>query len=136
MSTPPLHPHERAHFARHGYVILRELLDPETEEALGSAVRQDLGGARSLKGYTGQFRSLTYTLDHSGALLEGLCENAAFAATLADIVDDKPVFTQGVAFALQPDARPGLGWHFGISSFCFTEPDALAFSLWMPFTPI
>lgn len=76
--------------------------------------------------YSNQFVSRTRRL-------KGLLD--ALSGPLSELVQRDIVFTQGIVFELRTGTR-GYRWHFDNLSFCFIRPEDLAFTLWVPLTPI
>ncbi len=129
----PISPDDTEHYFRTGSIVMRQRVDAEALALLQQANDEDFrpedhspAFAPEFDRYSNQFVSRTHRLER---LLDEL------RAPLAALVRRDVVFTQGILFSLRAGTR-GYRWHFDNLSFCFVRPEDLAFTLWIPLTPI
>lgn len=133
VSDPHFSTEDSELYFRTGSILARKLIDPEGIDLLQQANNEDFRPADhsqkfapEFDRYSNQFLSRT---DRLKRLVEDL------HAPLSELVQRDVVFTQGIIFSLNPGTR-GYRWHFDNLSFCFIRPEDLAFTLWIPLTPI
>lgn len=120
-------------YHRTGSFLAKGLLSAEGVALLQQATHEDFRPedhsplfAPEFDRYSNQFVSRTDRLKQALEELRG---------PLSSLVQRDIVYTQGIIFELNPGTR-GYRWHFDNLSFCFIRPEDLAFTLWVPLTPI
>lgn len=120
-------------YHRTGSFLAKSLLDADHISLLQQASNEDFRAEDHSPLFAPEFDRYSNQFVTRTDRLKGMLD--ALRAPLSTLVQRDIVFTQGIIFALNPGTR-GYRWHFDNLSFCFIRPGDLAFTFWVPLTPI
>ena len=124
---------EKQFFSENGFIKIKQLLTKEAVNKLRKLTSNSNQMKTPPKFYSGELSKIGYDVQEE--VTHNIYSSANFKSVLKQLTSDELVFMQAIAFEVESNQK-GFPWHHDIYSFCYTMPEDLGYTLWIPLIPI